>query len=317
MLAVDLIIILLSIIALWFGADWIVDSAARIARRVGISDLVIGLTVVAIGTSAPEFAVTGTAALQGQSAISVGNVVGSNIFNVGFILGSVALYRTVATSRRVVLRDGGILIASSLLLILFMADDLLRGADTARLESWEGGIMLAGLLGYLVFLMSRREVDAEEIPEGRFQPLDVVRLLAGLVLVVAGGRFLVDSSISVARVFGISEWAIAVTIVAFGTSAPEIATSFVAMLRGYADISVGNLIGSNLFNLLGVLGVASIIEPLTISDPGAWTSVLLMLGLMVLVVILMRTGWKLSRWEGGVLVVSSLIYIVGTVVYGG
>ncbi|HSG43020.1 MAG TPA: calcium/sodium antiporter [Anaerolineales bacterium] len=295
---VDIAIIIASILALWWGAVWLVDSASRIAKRLGVSELIIGLTVVAMGTSAPEFAVTVGAALKGQADISVGNVVGSNIFNLGFILGGVALVRAITTSRSLVYRDGVFMIGITFLLLFF-----LRDLTMTRLE---GAIFIALLIAYIALLIYQREASGEELPEGEFQWLDIPRLLSGLALVVGGGHFLVESASNLARTMGVSEWVIGVTIVAAGTSAPELVTSLIAVLRGHYGISAGNLIGSDIFNLLGVLGLAAVLQPMTI-DPSAYSSLYILSGMVILVIVLMRTGWKLSRWEGGLLVLINII----------
>lgn len=290
----DVLIIVASIVGLWWGAVWLVEAAVRIARRLGLSELIIGLTVVAIGTSAPEFAVTIGAALNGRGEISVGNVVGSNIFNLGFILGGVALVRAISTTRTMVLRDGGMLIGTSLLLMLFFLDH-----QIGRLE---GGILIALLVLYLGYLIWKKEPIEDGLPAGEFRWWDVPQLVAGIGLVIASGHLLVESAVHLARLLGISEWVIGVTIVAAGTSAPEFATSLVAVLKGRHGVSAGNLIGSDLFNLLGVLGLAALIRPLTV-EASAVDSIIVLVGMVVLVVVfLMRTGWQISRWEGALLI---------------
>lgn len=297
---VNWLILIASIAGLWFGGTWVVNSAARIARKLGMSELVIGLTIVAIGTSAPEFAVTIIAALNGQSEISVGNVVGSNIFNLGFILGGVALVSAIPTTRKLVTRDGGMLIGATALLMFFLFD--------LRLAAWEGVILLVALISYVSFLLYKRDGgdSTDEVPSGEFRWLDAPMLIAGIAIILTSGHFLVESATHIALEFGLSEWVIAVTIVAAGTSAPELATSLIGVLSGRHGISIGNLIGSDLFNLLGVLGVAAVINPLVINSD-AYGSLWLLVALVVGVVILMRTGWQLSRWEGGLLVVVNLI----------
>lgn len=290
----DVLIIIASIVGLWWGAVWIVESAVRIAKRLGLSELIIGLTVVAIGTSAPEFAVTVGAALEGQGDISVGNVVGSNIFNLGFILGGVAVVRAICTTRTMVVRDGGMLIGTSLLLLLFLSDH--------QMSRLEGGILMMILVFYLGYLIWKKEPIEDEIPAGKFHWWDIPRLAVGIALVVGSGHFLVESAVHLARLFGVSEWVIGVTIVAAGTSSPEFATSLIAVLRGRHGVSAGNLIGSDLFNLLGVLGLAAIIQPMQV-DASAVSSILVLVGMVVLVVVfLMRTGWQISRWEGALLI---------------
>ncbi|MEM8857557.1 MAG: sodium:calcium antiporter [Chloroflexota bacterium] len=294
------IIVIVSIAGLWFGGTWIVNSAARIARKMGMSELVIGLTIVAIGTSAPEFAVTIMAALEGKSDISVGNVVGSNIFNLGFILGGVALVSALPTTRKLVMRDGGMLIGATVLLLILLAD--------LQLAAWEGAILVLALVSYVGYLLYIKDGgdSAEEIPTDEFRWWDVVLLVGGTALIITSGHYLVDAASAIARNFGLTEWVIGVTIVAAGTSAPELATSLIGVLRGRHGISIGNLIGSDLFNLLGVLGLAALINPMVVAQ-SAYGSLWLLTGLVIGVVFLMRTGWKLSRWEGGLLVGINLV----------
>ncbi len=291
-------ILILSIIALWLGAIWIVDPAPKIARKVGISDLVVGLTVIAFGTSMPEFAVTITAAIKQQPNISVGNIVGSNIFNLGFILGGVALLQVIKSNKKIVYREGSILIGISLLLLFFLRD--------YTLSFWEGFILFAGLIAYLLYLFIHREIPEEELPTGPFHWYHILQLIAGLVIVVIGGHYLVDSASYLARIVGLSEWAIAVTVVAAGTSAPEFATSLVAAMRGRHGISAGNLIGSDLFNIMGVLGLAAILRPLHVAHD-ALLDIGLMVFLIVLVIIFMRTKWEVSRREGLILILVSIV----------
>ena len=184
----NFVIVIVCIVALAFGASLVVDSAARMARKLRVSDLVIGLTVVAIGTSAPEFAVTVSAALNGQANISVGNVVGSNIFNLGFILGGVVLFKSLATNKKLVYRDGVFLIGATLLLLFFMRD--------LTLQRYEGFILFGLLIAYIIFLYVRREASDEELPEGEFSWKDVPMFLVGVAMVVAGGHYLVEAATS-------------------------------------------------------------------------------------------------------------------------
>ncbi len=302
-------IILVCCVALGKGAAWLVDSAARIAKHMGISELVIGLTVVAFGTSAPEFAATITAAIEGHSEISIGNVVGSNIFNIGFILGGCAILSTIKTTEALVYRDGLILIVITCVLLAALGRN-------HQLDRYEGFLMFLGLIVYLFYLFRKREtVMDEEVAAGEATWKDGFFLVLGLALIIAGGRFLVSSSSEIARTFGMSEWVIGVTVVAAGTSVPEFVISLVALIKKHHGISAGNLIGSNIFNTLGVLGVAGAIQlpshPLTVETTALW-SVLMLIGLTALVMVFMRTGWKLTRKEGWTLLIVSLaiwIYI--------
>ncbi len=295
------VIIVICIIGLWFGANWVVDSATRIARQIGMSDLVIGLTVVAIGTSAPEFAVTISSALSGQSDISVGNVIGSNIFNLGFILGGLALFAGIPVTRKMVRRDGAMLIGTTILLLIFLLD--------LTLARSEGLILLAVLLAYMGYLLYKREEAHEELNDEPFRWTDVPLFLAGIIVVVASGHYFVEEASVVARFFGMSEWVIGVTIVAFGTSAPEIATSGIALRRGQAGMSAGNLIGSDLFNLLGVLGVATLLAPggNLIVDRSAQESTYTLILFVCIVVWTMWSDWRIARWQGGLLVLLGVI----------
>lgn len=291
---VDFLILILSILLLWFGAKYLVESASRVAESLGVSELVIGLTIVAFGTSAPEFAVTVGAALKGYSNISVGNIVGSNIFNLGFILGSVALVRSIEASRKLVYRDGVFMIAITCLLLFFFYD--------LKLETYEGVILVLLLAGYLVLLFIKKEViEEEEIPHENAKLKDWIVLPISIVTIILGGHLLVESASTIARGLGISEWVIGVTIVAAGTSAPEMATSLVAVLKNKHGISAGNLIGSDIFNILGVLGLACILNPLDI-DPLAFNSLSMLCGMVILVFLFLRTGWRLTRLEGALLV---------------
>ncbi|MFQ6093363.1 MAG: calcium/sodium antiporter, partial [bacterium] len=281
----DILIVCLSIAVVARGAFWLVDSAARIAKSFGVSELVIGLTVVAFGTSVPEFAVTILAAVRKMGDISVGNIVGSNIFNLGFILGLCAIVRPIRVTRKAVTRDGLFLIGVTVLLVTLMTD-----FGVGRLEGL--GLML--LLALYVGLLGARPKEVQI--EGRLEKArwkDGLLLLLGLACVLVGSHFMVSSAVTIARAVGISNWAVAVTVVAFGTSVPELATSLVATTRGYHGISAGNLIGSDLFNLLGVLGLAAFIRPLSVA-PESRISILILVGVVTLVVILMRSGWRVS-----------------------
>lgn len=292
-IALDILIIILCIFALWGGAVWVVESASHIAKKIGLSELVIGLTVVAIATSAPEFAVTVYAALTDQSAISVGNVVGSNIFNLGIILGLVALYSSLKTTRALLYRDSMLLFFTGILLLIFYSD--------LRLVWYEGLILASILVIYITILVRQKQPIEEEVPEGEFKLIDIPKLLFGIVLIVGGAHFLVGSASDIARIFGISEWMIGITIVAAGTSAPELATSVVAIVKGKHGISAGNLIGSDLFNLLGVLGIASMLKPLSITS-SEYTSLILLVVALLVIMIMIRTGWKISKVEGAILI---------------
>ena len=297
----------ISILLIWKGADWLVGSAAKIANRFGISQLVIGLTIIAFGTSAPEFAVSVSSALVGRGDIAVANVVGSNIFNLGLILGLCAIFRPIKTTEKLVKRDCLFLLLGTIILTMFILDFYI-----GRLE---GSILVSLLLFYLFMLVIRKESPAaDEIMPRKANWLDGILLLVGLFLVIFGAQLLVDSAIIIAQTMGISEWAIGVTIVAFGTSVPELATSLTAAMRKYYGISAGNLIGSDIFNMFGVIGVAGIVSEMSF-DPASIISVAILIGMVSLVTIFARTGWIISRREGLVLVLISVARWCQTLIF--
>ncbi len=303
----NIALVLVSILLLWKGSDWMVDSAAKVGRRLGMSEVTVGLTIMAFGTSAPEFAVTFSAALSGKTDISVGNVVGSNIFNLGIILGVCGILTPLRTNREVVYRDGTILLGTTLMLFWFLSDH--------KLDRWEGAVLFGGLLSYLLLLLVWRKKWGDYQPEDAIDPNrsmiakipaqattgDIMLLIAGIFGVVVGGHVLVTAASELAHSFGVSDWVIAVTIVAAGTSAPEMATSITAAVKGFHGMSVGNLVGSDLFNLLGVLGAAGIMRELPVSG-GAVSSVGMLCVMVAIVVFFMRTGWRIYRWEGAALI---------------
>lgn len=310
-LLINIPLIVLSIVFLWKGSDWVVTSASSFAHAWGISDLVIGLTIVAIGTSAPEFAVTISAVLAGKADISVSNIVGSNIFNLGFILGGTASVYAIATSPKLVYRDGFFLIGVTILLSFFLFGTQIFKLNIPATEGtmtwWEGSIMLILLITYMSYLFFKKEDLGEEIAHDKVSWKDGLFLLIGLAGVVGGGHLLVESASETARFFGLSDWVIGVTIVAMGTSAPELATSIMALVRGKQGMAIGNLIGSDLFNLLGVLGLAGVLKHPLIVSPEARSSMIILVLMVCLVVFFMRTGWKISRLQGLTLVVINLV----------
>ena len=294
-----LFIIFMSCLALWKGAAWLVDASSRIAKRMGISELVIGLTVVAFGTSAPEFAVTIGAALRGETDISLATVIGSNIFNIGFILGGCAMVTTIRIERSIVWRDG---------LLLFVITAMLLGMLWDRtLSRPEGFILMATLLCYLVFLFWKKTAPLEEeISHASATWKDGPILVMGLGLILAGQYLLVESAGELATMFGMSSWLIGLTVTAVGTSLPEFAISMGAIIKKHHGIAAGNLIGSNLFNILGVLGMAGFIQPLKTEGDSVVISVAAQLVLTLVVLIFLWTHSKLTRWEGIVLILMSL-----------
>lgn len=290
---------------LLLGAESLVRGASRVAGFLGLSPLIIGLTIVAYGTSAPELSVSIQSAMAGQGDIALGNVIGSNIFNVLMILGLSAIATPLTVAQQLIRLDVPIMIGLSGLLLLFSLDQTLQFSD--------GLILFLGGVVYTVFLIyqSRRETDPEvqaeyareysgEVSTGRAWLINLVLLLGGLALLVLGSRLLVRAAITIAQAIGVSELVIGLTIIAVGTSLPELATSAVASWRGERDIAVGNVIGSNIFNILSVVGMAAMISPTGISVPPAAIHFDLPVMLVVAVACLpiFVSGNVISRWEG-------------------
>ena len=303
-------LILVSLLILTGGADLLVRGASSLALRFGVSALVVGLTVVAFGTSAPELVVSMKAAYQGQGDISAGNVIGSNIFNVAAILGLSALISPMRVQLQLLRLDAPIMVGVSLLMFVILRD--------AKVDRIEGSVLFIGLLAYTIFniIASRRQHAAaidkefeEGVPHRTKSPwIDFALVAGGLVLLVLGSRLLVDNSVKLAQAMGISEAVIGLTIVAAGTSMPELATSIVAAMKKEADIAIGNIVGSNIFNILGILGLSAAVFPF--SAPGIRMFDLnSMVFLAVLLVPMLYSGKLLSRWEGGVLLACYLGYV--------
>ncbi len=287
---------------LFFGAEWLVRGSSALALRLGITPLVIGLTVVAYGTSMPEMVVSTVAALKGQGNIAVGNVVGSNIFNVCVILGLSALALPLRVKLQLIRLDAPLMVGASLLFVV-----LFRDFQISRVEA---GLLLAGIIAYTVasVVLARKEVSAEvqaEFTESVVRPpgklwRDLLLILGGLAVLVLGSRLLVTNAVELARLLGISEAVIGLTIVAAGTSMPELATSVVAAFRKQADIAIGNIVGSNLYNLLAIIGVSGLLAPL--HAPGIrMLDLYVMLGTSIALLPLMWSGFVLKRWEGALL----------------
>lgn len=302
----NLLIMLAGLAVLGFSAHFLVHSSVKIARLLNVSEIWIGLTIVAIGTSAPEIAVSVSAALNGQGALSVGNVIGSNIFNLGFILGLVAVIAPQKIAPKMVYRDTVILSLSTILVL-----GMIWNQVVTRIE---GLVLLALLVGYNVYLWVKKDVpDADEIEEEKGKWSDFIVLLISLVFLVISAEFVVEAAVEIATAYGISEWAIGATIVAAGTSLPEIATSVIATMKRKFGLSVGNVVGSDIFNTLGIIGVSGAIAPLQLESknsifgmPDNIFSMILLVATIFVIGIMMRTGWRISRVEGAILLTLSI-----------
>ncbi len=295
----------LGLVLLVAGAELLVRGASRLAARLGISPLVIGLTVVAFGTSTPELAVSVQAGLAGQADIAVGNIVGSNIFNVLFILGLAALIVPLVVAQQLVRIEVPLMIGVSVLFLVMALD--------GRISGFDGMLLFAGIVAYTVFTVrqSRKESaavqaeyareygDGQSAERGRL-PLQIALIVAGLVLLVLGAHWLVGGAVAIARHFGVSELIIGLTIVAAGTSLPEVATSIVAALRGERDIAVGNVVGSNIFNILAIAGIASMVTPggLEVAPALIRFDIPVMIAVALACLPIFASGHLIARWEG-------------------
>jgi cation:H+ antiporter len=316
---VTVVTLLAGLAALVLGAEALVRGASRIALGLGISPLVVGLTVVAIGTSSPELAVSLGAARAGEAAISLGNVVGSNVFNVLVVLGLSALITPLAVRRRVVQVEVPIMIALSVGVLLLGRDGSFGRAD---------GLALAlGLGGYLLVTVIAARVDRERGAGASPAPQRsrrtwigaLVLVPVGLALLVLGSQWLVSAAVALAGALGVGERVVGLTIVAAGTSLPELATSVVAAARGERDIAVGNVVGSNIFNIVGVLGLASIAAPTGVAAaPGLMhLDVPVMIAVAVLCLPVALSRARIDRWEGAVFLVLYAIYLLYLVLLPG
>ena len=300
------------LVFLLLGAEILVRGASRLASSFSISPLVIGLTVVAFGTSAPEFAVSVGGALAGQGDLALGNVVGSNIFNVLFILGLAAVIHPLTVAEKLVRLDVPLMIGASLLVLLFGWD--------SRISRFEGLALLVLGITYTVVQIRQGLVHGEGSNEASLGPANLtlrvgrgralLMIALGLGFLVFGARWLVEGATGVARSLGIGELVIGLTVVAAGTSLPEVATSVLASLRGERDIAVGNVIGSNLFNILWVLGLTSALSPQGVAVSASswgWELPMMMVSALVCLPILF-SDFVVSRWEGGLFLATFLAY---------
>ncbi|MBE0557322.1 MAG: calcium/sodium antiporter, partial [Proteobacteria bacterium] len=316
MILLDWILFISGFVLLISGAELLIRGASRLASAIGLSPLVIGLTVVAFGTSAPELAINIRSAFAGQPDLAVGNVVGSNIFNVLFILGLSALATPLVVQRQLIRLDVPIMIIVSLVVLLLSLDGAIGGG--------EGFLLVASLVLYIVWTIrsGRKEATTREEkgndpdkPSSRLRrvSIQIIVVIGGLGLLVVGSQLLVEGAVSVARLLGGSELIIGLTIVAAGTSLPEVATSVLAALRGERDMAVGNVVGSNIFNLLAVLGVTASVAPggIAVSTAAVAFDLPIMVVVAVACLPIFLHENRINRWEGGLF----LAYYGGYVTY--
>lgn len=314
----DILLLLGGLVLLALGGELLVRGAVRLAERMGVSPLLIGLTLVGFGTSTPELVTSVQASLIGSPGIAVGNAVGSNIANILLILGLSALVFPVRVGSAALKRDGGLVVAAAAVLVVI--------GWTMPLDRLVGAGFVTGLVAYLVYAWRQERAatnghtaayEKAEAFEGTHPNLHaagaawtaVLLALGGLVLVVFGGRLLVDGAVGIARYFGISETVIGLTIVAIGTSMPEFVTSIVAAVRRQSDVAIGNILGSNIYNILGILGLTALIAPTAIPAEIARFDNLVMLAVSVMLFAFAWTGLRIGRREGGALLAGYVLYV--------
>lgn len=309
----DYIMILGGLMLLVAGGEMLVSGATSAAKAFGVSPLIIGLTLVGFGTSTPELVTTVTAALAGAPGIAIGNVVGSNTANILLVLGVSAMIYPLAVDPRSFRRDAIVLVAATLAALA-----VVLVGSVGRLT---GAALIAALIAYVVFLYlhegdaPQEEIDvkrhmAEDAPHGPRKPALALGLAAlGVGLTIVGAKLLIDGAIELASDLGVSDTIIGLTIVAVGTSMPELITSAVAAIRKHGDVAYGNIIGSNIYNILFILGTAALIEPIAIPAQIARFDIWIMVAATALLVLFARTGFKLHRWEGFAFVVAYAAYV--------
>ena len=341
-MAINIVLLVLGVIIVLKGADWLTDGAVNIATRFGVSQMVIGLTIVAMGTSMPEFCVSMVSALKGTPDLAVGNVVGSNTLNTLLIVGCSALVAPIMVKRSSVKRDIPVAVVASLLMLLFCLDGAIGRVDAAVLfagfclfmfvtlkyaktteehaasvATMRAAMATAAAASTSVSEASTSHTSAPKAstsqpsaPEASVASMlkAVVMLVVGLLCLIAGSNMFVDNASFVASSLGVSDAVIGLTIVAGGTSLPELATSMVSAKKGNSDIAIGNVIGSNVFNILMIIGITGLVKPMHIA--GITTlDLIMMLASMLLMWFFCRTTYKVKRWEGAVLTIVYLAYL--------
>ncbi len=312
MLSVLLLIVGLGIIVV--SANGLVEGASALAKRFNISDLVIGLTIVAFGTSAPELSVSIYAAINAQTDIAIGNIVGSNIFNVFFILGVCAMIYPVSVQKSSIWIEIPLTLLAALVLGVCANDRIIDGASTSQLTATDGLIFLGffAIFMYYTFTVAKASPD-ETAEEVKTMPLwkSLLFITLGLAGLVFGGQLLVDAAVEIAKFFGMSEAVVGLTIVAAGTSTPELATSAVAAYKKKSDIALGNVVGSNIFNIFFILGITSLVSPLPFREAANVDIMMTIFSSIVLFAFVMiGKGWKISRSEGAIMLMIYIAYVV-------
>jgi cation:H+ antiporter len=311
---IEYILFVLGIILLLKGADYLVEGSSSLAKKFGISTLVIGLTIVAFGTSMPELIVNILAALRGSGSIAFGNIVGSNIANILLILGVTAIIVPLTVQKSTVWKEVPFSLLATIILVIFASTFITDNLVSNTLYRFEGIILLLffSIFLYYVFELTKKHKKTEdklEIPNLNTWKITLF-IVGGLIALYFGGKWTVEGAIAIAKLFGMSEYFISLTVLAIGTSLPELITSIVAALKGDADLAVGNAIGSNIFNIFWVLGISAIITPLAIPT-FAITDLLILIGVNAILLTFMLIGkkHKIERWQGILFVLAYMGYI--------
>ncbi len=309
----DYIILLLGFVFLVKGADFFVSGSSSIAKKFGIPEFIIGLTLVAFGTSAPELAVSVTASLAGQNEIAVSNVVGSNIFNIFAVLGFSSLILPIKVDSNILKKDLPYSLVAAFAALVMSADIFLSGTDINVLSRGDGLILLLLFAIFLYYTISYALNNKEQLEGEEIEALptwkSMIFIVLGLVGVVMGGNFVVDGATNIALSFNVSETIIGLTVVALGTSLPELVTTVVATKKGNADMALGNVVGSNIFNILLILGLTSTIDPVTVQTVNLYDLIVL-LALTLVVIFMSATSKKIDRKEGIILLIGLVAYYI-------
>ena len=312
-MTLQIFILLAGLLLILFGANWLVDGSSSIAKRFGISEFVIGLTIVGIGTSTPEMVVSFMSSFQGKADMAIGNIVGSNIFNTLMILGVTALISPLAITKSNLKRDIPLNIIVTVMLILLGMNLTIFGKGQDQLCRIDGAILLALFAGYLWTSFKSDQGDSEEGGEGIKEyknGVSVLMIIAGLAGLIVGGRLFVNSATELAKMFGVSDKFIAITIMAAGTSMPELATCVVAALKGRGQLALGNVLGSNIANILLILGGAALINPLSFAGMTYVDLGIILIGaLVILASAFMFKKKELDRYEGAIFVLMEIVYM--------
>ncbi|MEK7544700.1 MAG: calcium/sodium antiporter [Patescibacteria group bacterium] len=308
------ILFIIGFLLLIKGADLLVDGSASIAKKLKISSIVIGLTIVAFGTSAPELIVSIFASVQGNSEIAIGNILGSNIANILLILGISAIIYPITAKRNTILKEIPLSLLAIIVLGLMANDMLIDGTSFSGITRIDGFILLAFFIIFLYYIFGIAKSDestAEEEIKVLSNSKSAIFIILGLVSLTIGGKWIVDGAVQIAEFFGVSQSLIGLTIVAVGTSLPELATSAMAAYKKQSDIAIGNIVGSNIFNIFWILGLSAIIRPLPF-DPSANSDIAMVIFASVILFSVMFIGKKrvIETWQGALMVASYIAYVV-------